>query len=80
MVRKVAGNCVVVPMGAEVIDFNGMMNLNEPGELLFCKLQAGCEREDLIQMLLEKYEVTREQCEQDVDKFLGKLSQAGLLK
>ena len=80
MMRKVADHCVVVPVGNEVVDFNGMINLNEPGALLFELLQKGCSREDLIQTLLDTYEVTREQCERDADLFLDKLKKAGLLK
>ncbi len=80
MMRKVADHCVVVPVGSEVVDFNGMLNLNAPGELLFERLQKGCDREDLIQVLLDTYDVTKERCEQDVDLFLEKLTKAGLLK
>jgi len=80
MMRKVAGNCVVVPMGDEITNFNGMINLNETGEFLFEKLKDGCNKEELIEAMMSEYEVTREICERDIDKFTGKLSEAGILE
>lgn len=79
MMRKVAGNCVVVPMGDEIANFNGMMNLNETGELLFKCLQNGCEKKDLVQALLDEYEVSEEQAAEGVEKFIEKLKKVGIL-
>ncbi len=79
MMRKVVDNCVVVPMGDEVTNFNGMINLNETGELLFKKLQEGCTREELIEAMLAEYDISREICERDVDKFIEKLDKVGIL-
>jgi len=80
MMRKVAGNCVVVPMGDEVTNFNGMINLNETGELLFECLQKGCERQDLIQAMMKQYDVSEEKCGKDVDVFIEKLNKAGIFE
>ncbi len=80
MMRKVAGNCVVVPMGEEVTNFNGMINLNETGEILFEKLQKGCDKEELAEVMMEEYEVTRDVCEKDIDRFVEKLRNAGILE
>lgn len=80
MMRKVAGNCVVVPMGDEVTNFNGMINLNETGELLFENLQKGCTKEELIDAMMAEYDITREICERDIDVFVAKLEKVGIVE
>ena len=79
MLRKVAGYHVVVPVGESCVDFNGMVNLNETGAFLFRRLQQETSREELIQALLEEYEVDEATAGQAVDGFLEKLRQADLL-
>ena len=76
MLRKVAGYYVV---GESCVDFNGMVNLNETGAFLFRRLQQETSREELIQALLEEYEVDEATAGQAVDGFLEKLRQADLL-
>ena len=38
LLRNVAGNNVVVPIGQATLDFNGMMSLNETGAFIFSKM------------------------------------------
>lgn len=44
LLRKVAENYVVVPVGTAMVDFNGMINLNETGAFLWEKLEHGAKR------------------------------------
>ncbi len=80
MMRKVAGNCVVVPMGDEVTNFNGMINLNETGEVIFENLQKGCTKEELVEAMLKEFDAPREVIERDVDMFMEKLEKVGILE
>lgn len=80
LLRDVAGSVVLVPVGAATERFPGMITLNETGKLLWEALAAEQTPETLTQMLLEQYEVTREQAHADVDAFLKKLSAVGAVK
>lgn len=80
MLRQVAGNYIVVPVGAASVDFNGMLTLNETGAFLFKSLQEGTDRDNLVSSLLEEYDVDRETAEQHVDKFIEKLKGADLFE
>lgn len=80
MMRKVADNCVVVPMGDEVTNFNGMINLNETGEFIFEKLQEGCSRDELVEAMLKEFDAPREVIERDVDRFVEKLEKVGIIE
>ena len=59
LLRNVAGNNVVVPIGQATLDFNGMMSLNETGAFIFSKMLDGTTKEQLIEDLISEYEVER---------------------
>ena len=80
ILRKVADSYVVVPVNKMTLDFNGIINLNETGAFLFELLQKGAEREDLIDKMLEEYDVDREKAAADIDIFLQKVRDADVLE
>ena len=80
VLRLVAGTWIVLPLGAEAVDFGGMLTLNESGLMLWKLLEQGSTREALAQALTDEYEVTSEQALADVDEYLGKLERAGCLE
>ena len=80
ILRKVADSYVVVPVNKQTLDFNGIINLNESGAFLFELLQNGAEREDLVNSLLEEYDVTRDRAEADIDSFIKKARDADILE
>ncbi len=80
VLRNIAGNYVVVPIGKENIDFNGMMSLNETGAFLFEKLQKGIEEDALVQALTDTYEVSEEQAQQDIRIFIQKAQEEDLFE
>lgn len=80
MLRKVADAYVVVPVNRLTLDFNGIISLNETGAFLFKLMQEGAEREELIDKLLDEYEVTREKATKDVDIFINKAKDADVLE
>ncbi len=80
ILREVADSYVVVAVGEAVKSFNGVINLNETGALLWKVLEKGAEEKDLVDALLNAYEVERELAENDVKLFIKKLTEAGLIK
>lgn len=80
VLRQVAGAWVVLPLGAETVNFSGMLQLNDSGAMLWRVLEAGGNQEALVDALLGEYDVTREQAEADVQEFLAKLTQAGCMQ
>lgn len=80
ILRKVADSYVVVPVGKQTLDFNGIINLNETGAFLFGLLQEGAEKEDLLQKMLEEYDVAPEKAAADIDIFLKKAASADVLE
>lgn len=79
MLRDVAGYSVVVPVGEAALDFNGMINLNETGALLWRTLIDGADEKGLIDALLAEYDVSQEVAEKDVKSFIIKMREANLI-
>ena len=58
LLRQVGGNQVVVPVGAQTVDFRCIITLNETGAFLWQRLQQPATQDGLVEALLEEYDVT----------------------
>lgn len=79
ILREVAGNYIVVAVGERVKDFNGVINLNETGAFLWKLLEKEMDTAGLKSALLEEYDVEEAVAERDVNTFVNKLTEAGLI-
>ena len=79
VIRSVGGENVVVPVGEMSKEFHGMITLNETGAFLWEKLSEGATEEQLVDALLENYEVDKALASTDVKAFITKLSDNNLL-
>lgn len=79
LLREVGGRTVVVPVGAQTVDFRCIMTLNESGALLWRGLQQDTDAAALTAALLAEYEVTADKAAADVDGFIALLREKGLL-
>ena len=80
ILREIAGSSIIVPVGDRVKEFNGVINLNDTGVFLWKLLEKGATEQELIEALLNEYEVEKEIAERDVNKLVSKLKEAKLLK
>lgn len=80
VLRQIVGEWMVFPVGAKSVDFNGMLKLNNSGVLLWEKLEEGCEVNDLVKLLMDKYNVAKEQAEIDVRAYLSVLQKVGCIE
>ena len=79
VLRTMGTNHLVVPVGAQTVDFRCIITLNDTGAFLWQQLQKEHEPEELVAALLEEYDVSSAQAQADVTAFADKLRQAGLL-
>lgn len=80
ILKKIAGSNVVIPLRSAAVNFNAVIKLSESGAFLWDKLSKGAEKEDLVQALLDEYDVDEATASSDVDKFLLKLKEADLVE
>lgn len=79
VLREVAGETLLVPVGTSTLSLNGMLVLNGCGRFLWEQLPAAESEEALVAALLAEYEVDRETAVQDVQDFLSELRRLGIL-
>ncbi len=79
VLRRVGGHSIVVPVGAQTVDFNCMITLNETGAFLWKQLQEERTPSELTEALLGEYEVEPATAQADVASFIEKLQQAELI-
>lgn len=80
MLRQVADEYVVVPIGETVLDFNGMINLTESAGFLWKCLEKERTEDELVSCLQAEYEVDAKTAEEDIAEFLEKLKENGFLE
>jgi len=78
--REIAGNYIVVPFGEKAVNFNAMITLNETGAFLWKKIEEGKNEEELLEAMLEEYEVDRRTARVHMKQFCDKLKAAGILE
>ena len=79
LLRQVGENHVVVPVGAQTVDFRCVITLNEVGAFLWQKLTVDCTVADLVEAVLAEYDVTADVATADVERFVDALREKNLL-
>jgi hypothetical protein len=80
VLKNVAGNFVVFPVGEATVDFRGMLALNETGAFLWEKLADGSTKNELCTALCNEYDIDSATAQADVDSFIKKLEDAGCIE
>ena len=78
--RKMCGTSIVVAVGKNASDFNGMVTLNESGEMLWERLLTGADEADLIKLLVDEYGVDEKTAADDVNEFILKIKGEGFVE
>jgi len=80
LLREVAGNYVIVGVGAKSIDFNGIININETGAFIWKQLENDTNAEAVANAIAEEYNVDADVALKDVTAFIEKLKGAELIE
>ncbi|WP_027450444.1 PqqD family protein [Xylanibacter brevis] len=79
--RNICGENVIVAEGIENIDFSRIISMNESAAYLWNKVQSiDFTANTLIDLLLEEYEVSREDAAQDVNQLIEQWQKAGIVE
>lgn len=77
--REIAGSYIVVPVGKEASEFNGMITLNESGSFFWDCLQNDTTFDGAIEKITSEYNVEKSRAEEDLKKFITMLKENNLL-
>lgn len=79
VLREIAGDYVIIPTGQTVLEFNGLITVNEVGVSIWNMLQEEVTEDDLVDGILNEYEVEEEVAREDIREFIDTLVAGNIL-
>ena len=70
ILRDSVGETVLVPINESTSSFNGLITINELGKFIWENLEKVETEEELLQLILNEYEVDEDTAKKDLDEFL----------
>ena len=80
VMENVGGEYLLVPLGAQVMDMNGIITLNTTGAYLWELLAEEHTPAELATALAEHFDTTPDRARTDVDAFLAQINKLGMLE
>lgn len=80
ILREIAGENILIPVGEIAMKLHGMISLTESGLLLWRELEDWRSEAELTARLLTEYEIDRETAAADTADFLHKMLELGILE
>lgn len=80
ILRDIAGECVLVPTGATTQEFNGLITLTDTARFVWENLEKVDSLDDMVNALLEEYEIDEETAKMDAFEFVQQLINAGFVE
>lgn len=80
ILREIAGDYVIIPIGKTALSFNGLISVNEVGAFLWNMLQQDVTMDDLVTGVLAEYDVDEETAREDIQEFIDQLMKGQILK
>ncbi|MBE6730169.1 MAG: PqqD family protein [Ruminococcaceae bacterium] len=77
--REIAGDTILVPVGSAVYDSNGLFVLNELASFIWDLLPEAESETDILNAVLNEYEVEKETAQKDISEFLAKLEKMEII-
>ena len=79
VLRELAGDYALIPIGSDILKNNGLFSLSETGARIWQLLPEAETERDIVDALLEEYETDRGTLEKDVREFLEQLRESEIL-
>ena len=80
ILREIMGNFVVVAVGSASKDFRGMIKLNSTAVDIWKLIQEAKDENEISELLLNQYDVERDQLEKDIRATINRLIEQGILE
>lgn len=82
MLKEIAGNYVVIPVGQNVVDYKGMLHLNPTGAFICKCLEEDTSMEAILEKMYAEYQAEEEDkpiITADLNDFIGNAKSIGLI-
>lgn len=77
--REIAGEVYLVPVGEAAHKFSGLFAMTDVAAFIWDKLPEVSDENEIVAAVLEEYDVDSETARIDVEEFLGRLKEIGLM-
>ncbi len=77
--RDIAGDIILVPVGAATSSIQGLITINETGAAIWDVLPEAENEEAIVDKLYEQFDAERDELRKDVDEFLDKLREMDII-
>lgn len=78
--KEIAGEYIVIPLGSLSEKMNVTITLNETGKDIWKSLEENKSKEEIVKLILEKYDVSEEKAQQDVQNFINQMIEKGFIE
>ena len=79
VIREIMGETILVPVGDHLLEFNGLITLNELGVFILNAVPDAEDEDQIVDKILEEYDVDRATAKADVIEFLNKLREISII-
>ena len=73
ILREIAGENILVPGADAILDLNGLFVMTETATFIWEKLPEVDTEDQLVDKMLEEYDIDRETAQNDISEFLDRL-------
>ena len=80
VLRNIAGEYLLMPTGENISSFNGAVILNEVSAFIWEEMKQPVSQEDLLQAILDKYDVEEKKAKEDLSSVLKMLQDLDLIE
>lgn len=79
VLRKVAGEILLVPVRETAMRINGVVTLNDTGAVIWKGIEDGVTRERAIESIVSSFNVDEKTAAADYDEYVAALLEAGII-
>ncbi len=80
IMREIAGEYVLVPIGKRALTFQGLVTMNEVGALIWEMMEKESDIDQIVSGILDEYEVDEQTAIKDVLDFIGFLKDCQIIE
>jgi hypothetical protein len=78
--RKIADECILVPIKQKASDVDSIYNINEVGSFIWEQIDGEKALSEIREAIVNEFEVSTEEAEKGLIEFLQQLEQVGAVK
>lgn len=79
ILRNLAGEYLLMPKGEKIKNYDSVVLMNELSAFVWGKLQNPVTQSDLLEAVLNEYDVDEKTAREDLDGLLAELKEAGVI-